>query len=94
MWKFAYVGNMDIMWVLKVSNQTEGISCKKVDENPTEGTISLHQAQDQPATNRIHGQGSNSCRSPVAQAPKRKLPVTRSEDFLWGIQLGNQNLTA
>ena len=71
-----------------VSNQTEGISVKKVDENPTEGTISLHEVQDQPAANRIQGEGSNSCQSPATQAPKRnkKLPVTRSEDFLWEIR--------
>ena len=81
-WKYGY--NVSAK---SVSIQSEGISVKKVEENPTEGTISLHEAQDQPATNRLQGEGSNSCRSPAAQAPKRnkKLPVTRSEDVLCGI---------
>jgi len=81
-WKYGY--NVSAK---SVSIQSEGISIKKVEENPTEGTISLHEAQDQPATNRLQGEGSNSCRSPAAQAPKRnkKLPVTRSEDVLCGI---------
>jgi len=82
-WKYGYNASTK-----SVSTQTEGVSVKKVDENPTEDTISLHEAQDQPATNKIQGEGSNSCSSPGARAPKRnkKLPVTRSEDFLWGIR--------
>ena len=43
-WKYGY--NVSVK---RVSNQSEGTSVKKVDENPTEGTISLHEAQDQPA---------------------------------------------
>ena len=81
-WKYGY--NVSSK---SVSNQSEGTSVKKVDENPTEGTISLHEAQDQRATNRLQGEGCNSCWSPAVQAPKcnKKLPVNRSDDFLWEI---------
>jgi hypothetical protein len=40
-WKYGY----DIS-VKSVSNQTEGTSVKKVDDSPTEGLISLQEAQD------------------------------------------------
>ena len=42
-WKYGY----DIS-VKSVSNQTEDVSFKKVDDSPMEGTISLQEAQDQP----------------------------------------------
>ena len=82
--------------VKSVSNQTEGTSVKKVDDSPMECTISLQEAQEQPTScqednlnvaNKVQGEASNSCQSPTEPAPKctRKLPVTRSLDFLWGI---------
>ena len=42
-WKYGY----DIS-ANSVSNQTEGTSVKKVDDNPSQGTIFLQEAQEQP----------------------------------------------
>ena len=78
-----------------MSNQTEDTSVK-VDDSPTEGTISLQEVQHQPTAcqednlnvaNKVQGEASNSCQSQVEQEPKRtrKLPAIRSLDFLWGI---------
>ena len=75
-----------------VSNQTEGTNVKKVDDNPSQGTISLQEAQEQPTAcqednlnvaNKVQREANNSCQSPTEQAPKhtRKLPVSSSFDF-------------